>query len=658
MRRIGAIAGLLVAASANLVSTTGNGDERPSVHRSELARHQQLEAPPSSLPGELPAPRSTPLARAVYGYYPYWAADLTTIRWSALTHVAWFAIELDSEGAIVAAHGWPDEDLVAVARAAGVRVDVTFTLFGASAIEALCTSAPRRAVAVDTMVSALEAGDADGISVDFEFVNAATRDDFVAFIQELRSELDSRGHAAAEISIAGPAIDWGDALDMEPLLDLADWFFVMGYGYFWGGSSHAGPTGMLRVTPDWAPYQNYSMVRTIADYSRRIRPEQRRRMLWGVPYYGREWLTDGDALGAAAIDDAGSVTYTQAVNDLTGGAERLWDDGVKNPWYRWHDGADWHQVHYDDAESLAAKYAVALDQDLGGVGMWALNYDKPHAELWDLLEATFDAPPVPADGHRERPIAITTWPFHDERNTADGPSHYFNYYGCDPETPEFGREWVYSIDVCQTGTLLARVPNFADQDPDLHLLSAPDQDACLARAHTELEAALTPGRYLLVVDTYVDMPVELEGPYELDVDFSPDAGSEGCAPHLVCDAGSCRCPAAEALDCGDGCVDAASDPRHCGACGHACSTGQACRAGRCEGDQDADPPSSAPPDEMVSPLSASLPASCACAMRATAPRDDLAFMCSILAALATIGLRRSLRVAGQREGRAPRAVDL
>jgi hypothetical protein len=57
-----------------------------------------------------------------------------------------------------------------------------------------------------------------------------------------------------------------------------------------------------------------------------------------------------------------------------------------------------------------------------------------------------------------------------------------------------------------------------------------------------------------------------EGGGRRDAGLPPDAsGSE-------CDAG---------LRCGEACVDPASDPAHCGGCGHACALGEVCSSGRC-----------------------------------------------------------------------------
>src|SRR5262245_36811005 len=93
-----------------------------SVHQEDEARHLDEPLRPRVLPGaaRLAAGRVKSVRRVVYGYYPYWVSDLTTIRWEALTHLAWFAVDIDATGAITARHGWPDVDTVAAAHAAGV----------------------------------------------------------------------------------------------------------------------------------------------------------------------------------------------------------------------------------------------------------------------------------------------------------------------------------------------------------------------------------------------------------------------------------------------------------------------------------------------------------------------------------------------------------
>ncbi|MFH2008628.1 MAG: glycosyl hydrolase family 18 protein [bacterium] len=555
----------------------------PSVHQREAERQRVTPRVPA-VPRAAGVKHGRPKAvvRVVYGYYRGADPFLANVRWEALTHLAWFSVGLDEFGGVTGTNGWPDDTTVQAAHAANVRVDLTFTLFDTTAIGALLADPARRATAITNMVDLLEQGGADGLSIDFETPPGSARADFVAFCAELRAELDGRGLTTAEITIAGPSVDWNGAIDLGALLDHVDYYFIMGYGYFYSGSGRAGPTGLLRITADWAPYANRSALRSIADFSLLIPAHKRRQIIYGVPWYGVQWTTASGDVGAAAGAFDQYRHYKHAREDLFGGQSRLWHDGIKSPWYTWQDAGGWHQVWYEDEESLAHKYQLALDQDLAGVGMWVIDSAGMYPELWDGLEDALSVEPTPPPGHRANPIPIDVFPFHDARDTTAGPSSYFNFYSCDTALPEFGREWVYRVDVCQPGILAAHVPEDPAIDPDLHLLSAADQDACLARAHLDLTYTLAPGRYLLTVDTWVDADgVELEGPYTLDVTFTPEAGSEGCAAHLRCNAGSCECADPALTDCGSACVDTQSDDAHCGGCGSPCTGEEHCENGAC-----------------------------------------------------------------------------
>lgn len=560
----------------------------PSIHALEREAHRG-EAPAARVLALPPTPHPHPgLSRVVYGYYPYWVGHLDSIRWQALTHLAWFCVELTASGGISARHGWPDATTVDAAHAAGVRVDLAFTLFNDSGhdyVGELCADPDRRAAAINNMIDEMEDGGADGINVDFEGLKSGTRDHFTTFVTELRAAMTARGHADAELSIAGPS-DWLSQFDLPALLEQIDYYFIMAYGYFWSGSSYAGPPGLVRVSSDWRPAASISAVRSIAQISAMITPVQRQQIVYGVPFYGREWSTANDNVPSHKVESLGPVTFAEARAALAGGKTRRWHEGIRNPWYMWQAGTVWHQVWYEDEESLAVKYQLAIDENLGGIGIWALNYDVGYPELWDGLQAKFVAEPPPPAGHRLNPLPVAAFPFHDARSTADGPSQYFNFYSspddtCGSDIPEYGREWVYSLDLCQPGTLAVHVPAYPDRDPDVHLLAALEQDACLARAHTDFSLAVTPARYYLTVDTFVDDSVEQEGPYELDVDFVADPASSPCAAYLICRAGACVCPSAGTVDCGAACVDTASDAAHCGACDNSCASDETCREGVC-----------------------------------------------------------------------------
>jgi len=62
-------------------------------------------------------------------------------------------------------------------------------------------------------------------------------------------------------------------------------------------------------------------------------------------------------------------------------------------------------------------------------------------------------------------------------------------------------------------------PEPEDTDVDLHLLSSLEPLSLITRGHHELEAAIEPGSYHLILDSYADESGEYPGPYHLWVEF-------------------------------------------------------------------------------------------------------------------------------------------
>ncbi|HEY8208513.1 MAG TPA: hypothetical protein VIG99_13575 [Myxococcaceae bacterium] len=128
------------------------------------------------------------------------------------------------------------------------------------------------------------------------------------------------------------------------------------------------------------------------------------------------------------------------------------------------------------------------------------------------------------------PIPIPSFPYKDTRNTVLAASDEMDEYPCKVGTREEGPEFVYVADLPSAGKLTATVTHIGGVDLDVHLLSGPGSETCVARADTTLVyEAKAPGRYYLVVDGYSKAQDEFSGPYTLDVIFiAPPTGCLGC----------------------------------------------------------------------------------------------------------------------------------
>ena len=121
-------------------------------------------------------------------------------------------------------------------------------------------------------------------------------------------------------------------------------------------------------------------------------------------------------------------------------------------------------------------------------------------------------------------IEVTSFPFHDMRDTGLQPPGVYDFYGCGPDIDESGPEVVYHVTVSEAGFLSAAVYEEPGVDVDVHILSNPDPEACLARGNFDAAADVEAGEYWIVIDTYAG--VEMAGSYQVDIGFTvPSRGA-------------------------------------------------------------------------------------------------------------------------------------
>ncbi len=148
-------------------------------------------------------------------------------------------------------------------------------------------------------------------------------------------------------------------------------------------------------------------------------------------------------------------------------------------------------------------------------------------------DATADA--APGAGTWEDPIVIASLPFSYAGDTTAAPADAADAYSpCAPETDESGGEYVFRLTLAEETTIVAYVDDVSGDgvDVDVHLLTAPSPDSCLARDNVRVTEQLSPDTYYVVVDTWRNSAQEeLAGPFQLTVE--EDSGSGDCLTNPI-----------------------------------------------------------------------------------------------------------------------------
>lgn len=313
------------------------------------------------------------------GYaYPFISRELLSVQLPYMSFLTPFTYGIDASGSLLPLN---DEMLLEEARRLG-----TAPLMHLSTLTETDTFSSDRAVMVLTdpalqeqliqqIMETIAAKDYRGLDVDFEYIPAAQREAYAAFIRRLREVLAPMGlpvivALAPKTSAQQPGLLY-EAHDYALLGAAAD--FVLLMTYEWGYT--AGPPMAVAPLPN---------VRQVLDYA--VTEIPREKIYLGIPNYGYDWplpFVQGQTR-------ARSLSNQEAVEmALRYGAEIQFDETAQSPWFNYTaPGGTPHVVWFEDARSMSAKLRLIEEYGLYGAGYW--NLMRPYPQGWAVLNALYE----------------------------------------------------------------------------------------------------------------------------------------------------------------------------------------------------------------------------------------------------------------------------
>ncbi len=213
----------------------------------------------------------------------------------------------------------------------------------------------------------------DGLDIDFEFIPGSAAADYAAFIEKLRTLLSPDG----KIVIAALAPKTRD--DQPGVL-------YEGHDYSLVG---AAADAVLLMTYEWGytygppmAVAPISAVRSVLDYAvSRIPPEK---IYMGLPNYAYDWILPYKQ----GYSRATSIGNDEAVDIARRfGSEIKFDETAKTPYFTYYDGGITHEVWFEDARSMQAKFDLIKEYGFRGGGYW--NVMRRFTQGFLLQNATF-----------------------------------------------------------------------------------------------------------------------------------------------------------------------------------------------------------------------------------------------------------------------------
>lgn len=214
-----------------------------------------------------------------------------------------------------------------------------------------------------------------GVNFDLEYVYPEDRENYNELLRKTTARLRPLGYSvstalAPKISATQQGLLY-EAHDYEEQGRIVDFIIPMTYEWGWAG----GPPLAI------APIQE---VRGALDYAVTVVP--REKIMMGVPLYGRDWRIPWQE-GTQAVGISPQAAVEQAIRY---GVEIRYDEISECPYYRYTDAyGQQHEVWFEDARSMQAKFNLVKEYGLLGISYWVLG--SPFPQNWHVQQENFKA---------------------------------------------------------------------------------------------------------------------------------------------------------------------------------------------------------------------------------------------------------------------------
>lgn len=212
------------------------------------------------------------------------------------------------------------------------------------------------------------------IHFDFEHLRPVDREAYNAFLRKARDQFKQHGWlistALAPKTSAAQQGEWYEAHDYRAHGEIVDFVIIMTYewGYSGGPAQAVSPIGPVRRVME------YALTEMSAN-----------KILMGQNLYGYDWT-----LPFVPGSVARAVSPQQAIQIAAQNHVAIeFDSRAQAPFFRYSDSEGRrHEVWFEDARSIQAKFDLIKELGLRGMSYWKLGLSFP--QNWLLIEDNFD----------------------------------------------------------------------------------------------------------------------------------------------------------------------------------------------------------------------------------------------------------------------------
>jgi chitinase len=252
----------------------------------------------------------------------------------------------------------------------------------------------------------------EGIEIDWKYPviggskvgQVSDRKNFVTFLRQIRQAFSAYEKEKGRtepllLSITGASGYWliDESYDLENIIPLVDWINILTYDYFgpwkskWGANT--GPNAPLYASAPIDSLSKMNIHSTIEQYFCRVNSTDK--LVMSIPFYGHYWNDVGEPIDTKdnhfrdAHPVGGFVTYSNIKNKWLSNRDfqQLMHNKSFTP-YLWSE-IKRVLLSYENSKSIESKIKYAIDHKLGGVSVWAIDFDDNENELFNTIAENY-----------------------------------------------------------------------------------------------------------------------------------------------------------------------------------------------------------------------------------------------------------------------------
>lgn len=230
--------------------------------------------------------------------------------------------------------------------------------FNNSLIHAILTNTDAKNQLIQQLLTLTAEKGYGGVDVDFEYILAEDRDLFTEFVRELRVRMNEIEKFVSVALAPKTSADQKGLLyegkDYRGLGEAADEVLLMAYewGYTYGPAMAVAPL---------------NKVRQVVEYALTEIPAEKINL--GIPNYGYDW-TLPYVRGESKAVTIGNIEAIQIA--IANDAPIQFDEIAQTPFFTYEKEGAEHEVWFEDARSITAKYELLEEYNLKGIGVWQI----------------------------------------------------------------------------------------------------------------------------------------------------------------------------------------------------------------------------------------------------------------------------------------------